>query len=25
MFVPDPQGLWLEFMDRDVKKDPTAK
>lgn len=25
MFVPDPQGFWLEFMDRDVKKDPTAK
>jgi catechol 2,3-dioxygenase-like lactoylglutathione lyase family enzyme len=23
-FVPDPQGLWLEFMDHDVKKDPTA-
>jgi catechol 2,3-dioxygenase-like lactoylglutathione lyase family enzyme len=23
-FVPDPQGVWLEFMDRDVKKDPTA-
>jgi catechol 2,3-dioxygenase-like lactoylglutathione lyase family enzyme len=22
-FVPDPQGLWLEFMDHDVKKDPT--
>ncbi len=20
MFVPDPQGFWLEFMDRDVKK-----
>jgi len=25
MFVPDPQGFWLEFMDRDVKRDPTAK
>jgi catechol 2,3-dioxygenase-like lactoylglutathione lyase family enzyme len=25
MFVPDPQGFWLEFMDRDVKKDPNAK
>jgi hypothetical protein len=24
MFVPDPQGVWLEFMDHDVKKDPTA-
>ncbi|MEJ1965424.1 MAG: VOC family protein [Gammaproteobacteria bacterium] len=24
-FVPDPQGFWLEFMDHDVKKDPTAK
>jgi catechol 2,3-dioxygenase-like lactoylglutathione lyase family enzyme len=24
MFVPDPQGFWLEFMDHDVKKDPTA-
>lgn len=24
-FVPDPQGFWLEFMDRDVKKDPNAK
>jgi catechol 2,3-dioxygenase-like lactoylglutathione lyase family enzyme len=24
-FVPDPQGFWLEFMDRDVKKDPAAK
>jgi hypothetical protein len=23
-FVPDPQGFWLEFMDRDVKRDPTA-
>jgi len=23
-FVPDPQGVWLEFMDHDVKKDPTA-
>jgi catechol 2,3-dioxygenase-like lactoylglutathione lyase family enzyme len=23
-FVPDPQGFWLEFMDHDVKKDPTA-
>lgn len=22
-FVPDPQGFWLEFMDRDVKRDPT--
>jgi catechol 2,3-dioxygenase-like lactoylglutathione lyase family enzyme len=22
MFVPDPQGFWLEFMDRDVKKQP---
>ncbi|HEX3837239.1 MAG TPA: VOC family protein [Steroidobacteraceae bacterium] len=24
MFVPDPQGLWLEFMDHDVKKQPAA-
>jgi catechol 2,3-dioxygenase-like lactoylglutathione lyase family enzyme len=24
-FVPDPQGFWLEFMDRNVKKDPNAK
>src|ERR1700733_11093686 len=24
MFVPDPQGFWLEFMDHNVKKDPTA-
>jgi catechol 2,3-dioxygenase-like lactoylglutathione lyase family enzyme len=24
-FVADPQGFWLEFMDHDVKKDPTAK
>jgi hypothetical protein len=24
-FVPDPQGFWMEFMDHDVKKDPTAK
>ncbi|HEY6457127.1 MAG TPA: VOC family protein [Steroidobacteraceae bacterium] len=24
MFVPDPQGFWLEFMDRDVKKQPAA-
>ncbi|MEJ0036001.1 MAG: hypothetical protein WDO68_07945 [Gammaproteobacteria bacterium] len=24
-FVPDPQGFWIEFMDRDVKRDPTAK
>jgi hypothetical protein len=24
-FVPDPQGFWLEFMDRDVKRDPNAK
>jgi hypothetical protein len=24
-FTPDPQGFWLEFMDRDVKQDPTAK
>ncbi len=24
-FVPDPQGFWLEFMDRDAKKDPSAK
>ena len=23
-FVTDPQGFWLEFMDHDVKKDPTA-
>ena len=23
-FVPDPQGFWLEFMDHDVKRDPTA-
>ncbi|HTC54512.1 MAG TPA: VOC family protein [Steroidobacteraceae bacterium] len=25
MFVPDPQGFWLEFMDHDVKRDPNAK
>jgi catechol 2,3-dioxygenase-like lactoylglutathione lyase family enzyme len=25
MFVPDPQGFWLEFMDHDVKRDPTAR
>jgi catechol 2,3-dioxygenase-like lactoylglutathione lyase family enzyme len=25
MFVPDPQGFWLEFMDHNVKKDPSAK
>jgi catechol 2,3-dioxygenase-like lactoylglutathione lyase family enzyme len=24
-FVPDPQGVWLEFMDHDVKRDPNAK
>jgi catechol 2,3-dioxygenase-like lactoylglutathione lyase family enzyme len=24
-FVPDPQGVWLEFMDHDVKRDPAAK
>jgi catechol 2,3-dioxygenase-like lactoylglutathione lyase family enzyme len=24
-FVPDPQGFWLEFMDHDVKRDPTAR
>ena len=24
-FVPDPQGFWLELMDREVKKVPTAK
>ncbi len=24
-FVTDPQGFWLEFMDNNVKKDPTAK
>jgi catechol 2,3-dioxygenase-like lactoylglutathione lyase family enzyme len=24
MFVPDPQGFWLEFMDHDVKKQPAA-
>jgi len=24
-FVTDPQGFWLEFMDHDVKTDPTAK
>ena len=24
MFVPDPQGFWLEFMDHDVKRDPNA-
>lgn len=24
-FVSDPQGFWLEFMDHDVKTDPTAK
>ena len=23
-FVPDPQGFWLEFMDRDAKRDPNA-
>jgi hypothetical protein len=23
--VPDPQGVWLEFMDHDVKRDPGAK
>ena len=23
-FVPDPQGFWLEFMDRDVKRAPAA-
>jgi hypothetical protein len=23
-FMPDPQGFWLECMDRDVKKEPTA-
>jgi len=23
-FVPDPQGFWLEFMDHDVKRDPSA-
>jgi catechol 2,3-dioxygenase-like lactoylglutathione lyase family enzyme len=23
-FVSDPQGFWLEFMDHDVKTDPTA-
>src|SRR5580658_4978614 len=25
MFVPDPQGFWVEFMDHDVKRDPNAK
>jgi hypothetical protein len=24
-FVPDPQGFWVEFMDRDAKRDPNAK
>jgi catechol 2,3-dioxygenase-like lactoylglutathione lyase family enzyme len=24
-FVPDNQGFWMEFMDRDVKRDPNAK
>ncbi|HTX24184.1 MAG TPA: hypothetical protein VMD03_05975 [Steroidobacteraceae bacterium] len=24
-FVPDPQGFWLEFMDHDVKRDPSMK
>jgi catechol 2,3-dioxygenase-like lactoylglutathione lyase family enzyme len=24
-FVPDAQGFWLEFMDRDVRKMPNAK
>ena len=24
-FVADPQGFWLEFMDNNVKRDPTAK
>jgi catechol 2,3-dioxygenase-like lactoylglutathione lyase family enzyme len=24
-FVPDPQGFWMEFMDRDAKRDPNAK
>ena len=24
-FVPDPQGFWIEFMDRDAKRDPNAK
>jgi catechol 2,3-dioxygenase-like lactoylglutathione lyase family enzyme len=24
-FVSDPQGFWLEFMDHDVKTDPTFK
>jgi hypothetical protein len=24
-FVPDPQGFWLEFMDRDVKRASAAK
>ncbi len=24
-FSPDLQGFWVEFMDRDVKTDPTAK
>ena len=24
-FVSDPQGFWLEFMDHDVKTDPTVK
>lgn len=23
-FVPDPQGFWLEFMDKEVKRDPAA-
>lgn len=25
MFVADPQGFWLEFMDHDVKTDPNFK
>ncbi|HEY0339316.1 MAG TPA: hypothetical protein VGC34_00800, partial [Steroidobacteraceae bacterium] len=24
-FVPDPDGFWLEFMDRDVKTEPATK
>jgi len=24
-FVPDPQGFWLEFMDRDAKRAPAAQ
>jgi catechol 2,3-dioxygenase-like lactoylglutathione lyase family enzyme len=24
-FITDPQGFWLEFMDHDVKTDPTTK